>query len=259
MKRIACSLAGCLVLTAPFARATTNVIDFWAAAEVVMGQMGPSTIEQIQKSPELSERYDRVLVEQHLAQQAVSRGLTERLDVQRALDIARRNVLVQALRDELFRTVPRPTETEVKAEYNKDKKKWTLPEAYQADVFRIAAQDATAQEVARRLANGKPVDDENMGRLVNARAEVLRSSGAWLTARQMAPEIWQGLGEMKKDEVRVFPDGPQSLVVRKGEYRAAQAMKIEEARPYVSQELLRTRSEQVWSNYLEQAKTKALR
>ena len=250
-------MAGLCGLMAGAARAETNVMDFWAASEVVMGQIGPSTIEQIQRSPDLQRQYERVLMEPYLAQQAVTRGLSERLDVQRALNVARRSVLVQALRDDVFRGIPHPSDTEVATTFPKDKEKWTMPAAYQLDVYRIAASDADAHEVARRLANGAAVSEEAMTRIPGAQAQVLRESKTWITETQMTPAIWKALAEMKKDEVRLFPDGAQTLVVRKGDFREARALSLKEASPYVARELLRERSERAWSNYLEQARSRA--
>jgi hypothetical protein len=239
--------------------AETNVLDFWAATEVVMGQVGPSTIEQIKKSPELQRQYERVLMEQYLAQQAVTRGLSERLDVQRALNVARRSVLVQALREDLFRSIPQATAAEISVAFPKDKDKWTLPAAYQLDVYRIAAADTPAHEAARQLATGKPVTEDGLSQLVNAQQQVTRASGVWLTEQQMTPTIWKDLALMKKDEVRLYPDGAQTLVIRRGDFRNARALDLKEASPYVARDLMRERSERVWSNYLDQARTRVLK
>ena len=251
-------LAALAVATAN-AQTNSNPVDFWAATEVVMSQIGPSTMQQIQSSPALQQQYKNVLLEQHLAQEAVKRGLTERLDVQRALNVARRSVLVQALRDDLLRGVPAPTDADIAAAFPKGKEKWVLPEAYQLDVYRIAASDTPAHEAARRLANGGPVTDEALGKLVNAQAQVTRESGGWVSESQMIPAIWTALAEMKMDEVRLFPDGAQTLVIRRGDFRKARSLDLKEASPYVARDILRERSDRLWSNYIDQARSKIVK
>lgn len=236
--------------------ALTNQVDFWAATEVVMGQIGPTTMEQIKQSPELMDQYKTVLLEQALAQEAVKRGLTERLDVQRALNVARRSVLVRALRDDLIRQLPEPTENEIRSVYSKDKIRWTVPAAYQLDVFSLAASDTQAHDAAMKLATGRPVPDEDLAKLVNVQTQVLMQSGAWLTSNNMNTAIWRGLTLMKEKELRLFPDGPQTLVVRRGPFREPKLLTVQEATPFVRNELIRDRSEQAWSNYLRQVREK---
>ncbi len=230
--------------------------DFWAGAEVVMGQMGPSTIEQIRQSPELQVAYDGVLLEQYLAQESARRGLAERLDVQRALSVARRSVLVQALRDDVYRSSAAPSDADIKSAYQKDPDRWGQPAAYQLDVFRIANDDGKARAAAAKLQTGKAVNDEDLATLVAARPQVTRASGAWLVEQQLPPVIWSALREMQPDEVRLFPDSQQTLVVRKGTFRAERRRNVEEAEPFVRQELLRTKGDLLWSNYLNQARAR---
>lgn len=255
--RAGCSVS--LITACSTAGALTNQVDFWAATEVVMGQISASTMEQIQRSPELLQQYQAVLVDQYLAQEAVKRGLTERLDVQRALNVARRNVLVRALREELVRQLPEPSAAELTAAYNKKREQWVVPAAYQLDVFSMAASDTAAHDAAMKLATGRPVPDADLAQLVNVRTQVLMQSGIWLTTNNMLPAIWKGLTLMKEKEVRLFPDGAQTLVVRRGPYREAKQLSLEEARPFVRADLIREKADRVWSNYLQQAREQVVK
>ncbi len=248
-------IAAALAMWSASVRAETNAIDFWAATEVVMGQMGPATLEQLGQSPELMQQYKDVLLQQHLAQEAARRGLTERLDVQRALSVARRNVLVTALRDELIRQIPPPTEAEIKTVYQKGRERWLLPEAYRLDVFSFVSNDNTARDAAMKLAHGRPVADADLAQLVNVQTQMLMRTGVWLTTNNIPNQsIWKGLALMKENEVRLFPDGPGTLVVRRGPRREQKLLTIQEATPLIRSELMRERAERVWSNYLAEAR-----
>jgi hypothetical protein len=241
--------------SASAARGDTNVLDFWAATEVVMGQMGPATLEQLRQSPELMQQYKDVQLQQHLAQEAARRGLTERLDVQRALHVARRNVLVTALREDLIRQIPPPTDSEVKNAYQKNRERWLVPAAYTMDVFSFGANDNVAREAAKKLETGRPVSDAELAALVNVQTQVLMRSGAWLTTNNMTEAIWKGLALMKEREVRLFPDGARTLVVRRGAFREPRLLTLQEAAPLIRNDILRERAERVWSNYLAEARS----
>lgn len=236
------------------ASADTNVIDFWAATEVVMGQISAATIEQLRQSPDLMRQYEDARLEQYLAQEAARRGLSERLDVQRALSIARRSVLVRALRDELIRQIPLPTEGEIKNVYQRQRDRWMTPAAYQMDVFSFGANDSAAREAAMKLATGRPVPDEELNKLVNVQTQVLMRSGIWLTTNNMTEAIWKGLALMKEKELRLFPDGARTLVVRRGAYQEPKLLTLSEATPLIRNEIMRERAERVWSNYLSEAR-----
>lgn len=230
--------------------AQTNTLDYWAATEVVMGMVNANTAAEIARSPNLAAQYQNVLMEQDLAQQAAQRGLAERLDVQRMLQIARRQVLVQALREDIARAIPPITEDEARAAYKKDTARWVKPAAFKLDVFAFKPDDTVAAASAQTLVTGNAVADEDLKKLVNARQTVAQTGNQWLTTNNVSAAIWTSLSEMSLNEVRVFPDGAQTLVIRRGPYSGDKQLTFEEAREYVSRELFAERAAAAWRDYV---------
>lgn len=228
---------------------TTN-LDYWATTEVVVGMVNAGTAADVLNNPNLLAQYQNVLLEQDLAQQAAQRGLAERLDVQRMLQVSRRRVLVQALREDIARTLPPVSDADAQAAYKQDLARWVKPAAFKLDVFSINPDDAAAMASAQQLVTGVAVSDDDLKKLVSARQTVSQQGNQWLSTNQVTAAIWKSLSEMSLNEVRIFPDGAQTLVIRRGPYSGDKQLTFEEARPFVSRELAAERAAAAWRDYL---------
>ena len=250
------ALAGVLVLAGLPAMAQEAQFDQAVAAEVMRGTVASQVAGAMQNNQQLLVDYQAVALEQGLAEEAAQRGLAERLEVQNRLQRARRQILIQALKEDLVAEAPAPTEEEMQKAYQAQPARWTLPPAFQLDAMEIDPLDDKTIQQARTLETGKAVSDE-MLRSLKARALVTQASGNWVTAGQVAPVIWTNLPTMGTNEVRCFDTPAGRILVRRGAMRAPRQLSFEEVRPQVEGEARRAKEETFWNEYLA-AKRKTL-
>lgn len=243
-------LTGAL-LTAGFAQAQMNNMDFGVASEVVRNLMNERTAMEIQQSTNLLTNYREVALQQELAQEAVRRGLTERVDVQRTLEQYRRNVLVQALRQDFERRATPPTEEQISASFKMQTTNLVLRPAYQMDAWLVTPSDTQSLALAKSFATKKPVADETVAKIPAPRL-VKADQDVWLTSGQMSSNVWAGLMGMQLGEVQLFPDSTNTMVVRRGAFRAERALTLEEAKPALTAELTARAAAATWQAHLEQ-------
>ena len=122
------------VFSLPFAL-QAQTLDAALAAEALRGATLNSATVILGRDVESADNYRELALEQAIAVQAGRFGLDERVDVQRALAAARRQVLVQALREEVERQVPGPDEASVRELFDKNKTAFVAPSAYQLTVY----------------------------------------------------------------------------------------------------------------------------
>ena len=248
MKASVAVVATCLMAWG--AQAQLGPIDFGVASEVVRGLTSERTAMEIQQSTNLLANYRDVALQQELAQEAVRRGLTERVDVQRTLEQYRRQVLVQALRQDVERRVTPPTEEQIAAVYKERSASLTLPPAYQMDAWMVTPADTQSLALAKSFAIGKPVADETIAVLTAPRL-ITADENAWVGMNQMSSNVWSGLMSMQLSEVKLFPDGSNTMVVRRGAFRAQRPLSLDEARPLLVQELNARQAAAQWQAHLE--------
>ena len=96
--------------------------DEGLAVEILRGETLQAAWQLAQTNPEVANRYVQSSVEQSLAMEAARMGLHERADVQDAMQRARRQILVQAMREEHIRGIPAPADADVKAHFDANAK-----------------------------------------------------------------------------------------------------------------------------------------
>jgi hypothetical protein len=244
-----CVLVGLVGTCQPGTCAEEARFDMGVAAEVTRGAAAAQTAGALRENQQLSTEYQNIALEQAVAQEGATRGLTERLDVQHALLQARRQVMVQAVREDLARTLALPPEKDVQAEYQKDPKRWTLPEAFQLDVYAVGAADTNLTNLARSLVTGKPVADDALAGL-KAQQLVSQASGRWMSSGDVASSIWTNLAAMKQGEARLFDADAGYVLVRRGGHRDSKVPKFEEVQMSIQGVIMRQKEEASWNTYL---------
>ena len=250
MKKIVLWVAASL-LVAGSAQAQLENIDFGVASEVVRNMMSAQTGEEIMGSTNLHGAYKNYALEQELAQEAARRGLQERIDVQRTMEEARRSVMIRALRNDIIRSIPPPAADKIKSTYEAEaaKGRWALPAGFKLDVFGLPGANPDQLAAANKLATGEAVEDAALAALKLQQLSS-QATGSYLSSNQVAGPIWKELMEMKLNELRVFPDGTNHLVVRRGAYAGPRELKLEEATEVVKGMLLREKQDAAWDEYV---------
>jgi hypothetical protein len=229
--------------------AQAQILDAAVAAEALRGAALNSAVNILGKDAESAGNYRELAVEQALAVEAGRYGLDERIDVSRALAAARRNVLIQALREEVERQVPAPEDKAVTEFYEKNKTAFVAPSAYQIAVYEWAdGAKVISSDLDKKLAVAdveKAVADSG-GKVI-----VPSSATAFVAENSMIPAIWTGLAAMKDGETRWF-DGEKGSKVRvtRRAYRASKALTFEESKGDAARALLMRARAEAWQGYV---------
>lgn len=245
-------LAGAVALSAA---AQTHLLDEAVASELLRGVTGQTALGALQANPDLLRQYSAGVLEQELSQEAARRGLAERLDVQRAIMMARHQILIQALQGDVARTQPPPTEAEIKRQFERTRAEHKLPEAVKADLYVLDGTSTNALDVARAAVAAQLIEP---AQLQKTRFQRLAEAAQVWVARDVFPEeVWTEVRQMKKDQVRFFRvPGGNYMLLRYEEYRAERPATLEEATDGIRNQILNERQQKAWQDYLEKTRKK---
>jgi hypothetical protein len=224
--------------------------DAAVAAEVMSGSAAMQAAGIMRDDQRVFLGYLDVALQQELAQEAVRRGLTERLDVQNAQQNARRQILIQSLRDDLARSLPVATEAEMKAVFQADTNRWTFQAGFQIDAVQLDAKDTNLMAKARAVVTGKPVPDADLAPFTNYPALATQGSGRWFTTNDFLPEVYAELPKMQQGEVRLFEMQAGPILIRRGAGRQQRPMTFDEARAQIQIDLQAQRLQKAWDDYI---------
>lgn len=231
-----------------------TALDYGIASEVARSAMIDDVGRSILGNTNLMSRYRSIALDEEMAREAVRRGLTERIFVQRLLEQSRRSILIQALRAEIDATAPAPTEKMIKKEYEAQSESLVAQAGLKLDVFSIASSDATTLGEAKLLLEEEENPAAELVKLgyVHVTAQLPEP---WLTAGQVAAPVWTNLQAMADGEVGAFPDGDNTLLIRRLASREARTLTLEEAREFIRTKLLQETQNERWNAfYAEKAK-----
>jgi hypothetical protein len=227
------------------------------AAESVRRAATVWGLQQIGQDQTTANIYMNLAVEQRVAQDAARLGLPERMDVQRAMADARRQVMIAAMQDEIARRVAVPTDEEAKKFYNEKPSNFTLTEAFQLSVYEWTEENAAAAaDAAVELAKG-PVDEAKIAEW-KGQVIISKENNTWVTANQVSKELWTGLMTLKDGQAKMFTlPGGRAWVQRKA-YRAERLPTFDEAANDVRGALLMQRRQTAWAEYVQRAQSEVL-
>ncbi len=238
------------------AAGSERMIDQQLAAEILRGAVAPQAPGTLLQSQEMQQVYAGSLLQQELVQEAARRGLAERLDVSRALQQARWQLLIQALREDIGRSVSIPTEDEIKKQHAANKGKYQFEDSYKLDIWTVSPQVTNATERVRAmLAGGKIVESELAA--LSARQLIATSSPLWVAESSVDANIWKDLPAMKVGDLKSYLVKGEIWIIRRGEFRAKREMTYDEAKEQIKQELINDRANQAWEQF-QKAKAKDL-
>lgn len=227
-----------------------RLIDRPLAGEIMMQQLVTKAGDLLTGNEELKAAYVGRLLDQELVQEANRRGLTDRFDVQDSLRRARWTILINALKDDVIRSLPIPKEAEIKQAYEKEKSRWKLPEAFRVDVYTVPASNVVAVGQLNLMAATKKID-EAVIKSTNARQVASAVSGNWVSKENVPPVVWEALPGMAVGDLRVFKLDEEAVLVKKVEYRKERELSFEEAREAVKMSILSVKADAAWEAYLK--------
>lgn len=242
-------VAGAFAVAAS-AQQAGHFLDQAVATELLRGAVAGQAVNALAQSADMQRSYVTGVIEQELAQEAARRGLTERVDVQQAMTKARHQILLQALQQDIGRHAAQPTDAEIQASFKKEKDRWVMPEAFKLDIFAADSSNSVAV-AALKAAAGMAAPDAAALKKAGARQLVSGAGEAWVTEREIVPEVWKALPSLRVGEGRTF--GVQSAVwlVRHVDSRKAGPMTFEQAREQVRGALLQANQRAEWESFVD--------
>ena len=237
------------IFAATTAAARTPVVDQAVALELMRGAAGQLAAGALQTNPDFARLYSTSVLEQELVQEAARRGLTERLDVHRALTMARYQILIQALQADVVRGLPTPTDAEIKRQYDRNRAEYTLPEAVKADVYVLDSTAPNVTEVSRAAIAAQAIDPAQLQR--TRYQQVADAAQVWVARTVFPKDHWTDIRQMNPGQVRLFhmPDG-NLLLLKYEDYRAERPATLEEATDDIRQQILNERQQKAWQEFL---------
>lgn len=249
MKRmIACLATLSAVAATPVLAAE---FDEGLAVEILRGETLQAAWQLAQTNPEVANRYVQSSVEQSLAMEAARLGLHERADVQDAMQRARRQILVQAMREEHIRGIPAPADADVKAHFDANAKNFKLAEAYRITAVEWTGITAEhADRVSKLVAAGKA----STNTLVAANGKLVASGGEneWLNQNNIIPPVWEKLKTIKDGQQTYVQTNQVMVVFTRVAHRDERPATFEEAKGSAAQSLWNERREQSWRKRIEE-------
>ena len=248
--RMTAVVLGVLAAVAVGAQAQTHILDQTVATELLRGATGQLAVGALQNSPDFARMYTTSVLEQELAQEAAKRGLTERLDVQRALLMARYTILIQALQQDIAKGIVQPTDADVEAQYKKNRADYKLPEAVKADVVLLDGTSTNSLEVARAAATAQAIDPENLKK-TNYR-ELAKADQVWVARDVFPEEVWTEIRKLEKGRVAWYRvQNNNYMIVKYQDYRAERPATLDEAKDGIRNQMVGDRQQKAWQAYVE--------
>ena len=253
-------LAGvCLALMVLSAAAQESAsrlrMDYGLAAEVL--KLDPAqAAAALDQNEQASATYQNAALQQHLAQEALRRGLTARYDVSRALHEAQQRVLILALRADVVRDVTRPGTNDLAQFYTNNVARWQYPDQYQADAVRMTnATPAVVEAVT------KAMQETNWLQKIptiatNAVIMTTASAGQWYGSNIVDQVIWQALGEMKDGAIKDVKVGDQTVIVRRVAFRKAGTLSFADVKDEVLPLWRSDREEKSWQDFVSKERNR---
>lgn len=229
--------------------------DAGAGAEVIRGTLHSRALGIIQNDLQMQLEYRNLVVEQALALEAGKRALPERIDVQQNFATARRRILVQALKDDIARSVPQPKPEALQEFYQKNRKEIVQPRAVQLDVFRMAASNAAALARARTMKASQALDG---AKLIADGAIALSSitNEVWHSERDLPPALWAAVTNEKEGAIVFVEQVDESFLLRRGKERAERPLSFDEAKAAIQMRLIADNGEAAWQTYIKATQKK---
>ena len=204
-------------------------------------------------TPELRNAVREELIARELfVQEAERKGLARNADVQRQMDAARQQILIQALVRDYLKANP-ITDQDIKAEYDKIAAQMGGKE-YRARHILVEKED-TAKQIIDQLKKGAKFEDlakqsKDTGSAANG------GDLDWNPASTFVKPFADALTKLKKGELTEVPVQSQFgwHVIRLDDVRDAKGPPMDQVRPQIQQELERKRVQALQKELREKAK-----
>jgi len=235
-----------------FGTGSLSAADFdrGVAAEAVRGTSINNAMGTMTDNQQLRLEYQRILTEQAIAVEAARLGLTERLDVQHALQAARREVLVSSMRHEVTKNILLPGLTAVTAAYSNNLARWIVPETVLVDIVQISTNDdRTVAAAASVITNKQDNTDRPMPEGVS-----MIIAGRWLRAVDFPADVWNTISGMSKCDTELCQAGDSYLLISLHARRHIRTNSFAAARSTIEIEMLRAEEEKVWQSYINRVR-----
>ena len=209
--------------------------------------------DAMKNNQDLFLNYQKLLIEQEVVQEAVRRGLAERIDVIHQLQTARREILINAMKDDISRQIPMPDMTAMQLYYQKNLNRYTLTEAFKLEVFELDYTNTELLHLAEKINNTKILEKDL---LIKSGAKYISKGheNKWFTEKEINKDIYNALKEMKDGEARMFKLKSNAFIFHRIAYRKKTTIPFENVQRDILSEIRKQQTEDAWKKYLQNIK-----
>jgi len=233
-----------------------HVLDQTVATELLRGSTKNLAIGALQQDESFLRQYSASVLEQELAQEAGRRGLPERMDVRRALQVNRTRILVEALKADVVRDVTPPTAEEVEAMYEQASEQLRIAEALRVDLYVLDAEDPAANDFVSAAVDENEINGEKISEITGRQLASAENGGGWVARNSFPEGVWNELEAGKDGQVFSFPLEGNILLIKRHEYRDERQATMEEARDQLRVAMMQKRQQAKWVEFLQESHRK---
>ena len=165
-----------------------------------LAEAAPDAIKQSAASPAAKRQWlDHLIDIYALAAGAEAQGLDKNPEFQRLLKFAKKDLLARTFFDKQFKALPKPTEAEAKAYYEKNAQKYVVPESIHLRHI-LVDSDKKAKEAMAKLKKGA-----SFAQVASEMSTCPSSANGgdldWLPKERLVKEVGDAAFKMKKGDI----------------------------------------------------------
>jgi len=229
------------------------VWDQAVIAEIMRENAITGAHDAMNNNQDLYLNYEYLLIEQEIAQEAVRRGLCERLDVIHQLQSARRAILVKAMKADFSRNISSPPMVDMQQYYHKNLKQYAVPEAFKLQIFELDTSNNQLMTLVEQMNTAHQFDFQQ---LLQAGAKSVKSESKtnWFTKKQLHSKIYQALQKMKNHDIQPIRLNTRFFLVQRMSYRKQGVSPFKNVVHDILVKMKKQKADMMWQNYLQDVK-----
>ena len=242
------------IIVIPSSFSQPIIWDKEAVSKILKDETFSKANDVILKTQKLYQNYQQLLIEQEIAQEAVRRGLCERLDVNNQLQNARRSILFNALKEDFLRQLPSPKIEEIKRYYEMNINSFTVPEAFKIEAFELDTSNKKLMNFVKVMNSNELLDKKLL--LQSGAKKLTNDVDSWYTKKQIHQSIYKELLKMIDNEAKIVYIEKNAILVLRINYRKKNVKAFDNVYSEIEMNFKKKQFDSEWQKYILSIKKK---
>jgi EpsD family peptidyl-prolyl cis-trans isomerase len=212
--------------------------------------VGPEQVKEVGR-----QALERLIDQELLVQQAIEARLDREPRVVQSIEAARREILSRSFLDKIAMSIPKPSESDIKAYYDANPQLFAERRIYNFNEIVVQTDpEALMPKLQERLSRAKSLAE--VGDWLKAQKLPLAANNATKAAEQLPMELLPRFHQMKKGQIGVIPARDKVVLVQLADLRE-EPMSAEDATPFIQQFLFNQRRVEAVDREMKSLREKA--